>query len=582
MANDFVFTTLPEELWLNIFKFFHPIYDDIFTLSRVCKQWRNIIIKQPDPSLWEIIELANTRNCYLDSPFLNRFNFILKKFGRCIKVLKLRRCHGYFSDVLKTYSKLLCSLQVLEITGMAWSKGILQELPCFKALRYIKVESSNDDQAEGFNEEDLVNLVENFTNLDGICLQYSVVNSNLLSQIQDIVASQYNWRITELQIERAKLEALELADIVQNLSELRHFSYGNDQTYGLPSIQELHLMSKSMKELDLFQIGDFSEFCLNLPHLQRLSISYATSLKKLSVYAPSLRALKLNHCPELRKISKISSNSLNDLTVRKCIQLNWSDLIRFFVRNSDIKMLKMEVNVVNLRLDQNTNPSLERLDVLDSGNSLTYLDIRCPKLKVLTFKKSLMQSSMLKMVSIRADEMDDVVIKDVPHFRKAILNIKTIKYLEFDFDRRFHQVKPLHFTTINFQQGSCIQKLVLKKFNLRSMTTSYCNVAEVVLDSCNLDTNLNTVLEQFCDVEALTLQNSYGPCQIMVQNDTLRKLRVWSCSSVLMDHIDILCPYLERLDIHGSLILPSKKELAIIANELKRVCPQLVDVNFSH
>lgn len=582
MAINCSFSSLPDELWLNIFKFFHPIYDDLFTLSRVCKQWRHIIIYQPDPSLWEIVEVTNTRHCYLDSPFLSRFSYILKNFDRFVKILRLRRSNVYFSDVLRRNAKLLCSLQVLEITGMNWNKKILQDLPCYKSLRSIKFEAANEGQNRSFEEQDLVTLVENFPRLEDISLQYSVVNGHLLNQIQDIAASHYSARITGLHLERAKIESLELADIVQNLPGLKRFSYGNDQIHGLPSIQQLQLTSKSIKELELFQIGDFAEFCFNLPHLKKLCISFATSMKKLSVYAPSLRVLNLNHCSELRKISKVTSTSLKELTVRKCTELNWSDLIRFLVRNPDIKTLKLEVNVINLRLDQNSSPSLETLQVLDSGTNLTCLDIRCPKLKVLTFKKSLMHCSMLKIVSLRSHKLDEVSIKDVPHIRKVILNVKCIKYLELDFDRRFHQVKPRHFTSINFQPNAVIQKLVIKKFNLQSITTSLCSVKEVVLDSCNLDAPLSQVLQQFCGIESLMLQNSYGTCQIMIQNETLRELRVTSCSSVMMDHINVLCPALERFHIHGSTILPSKKELEITANELKKICPHLLAVNFSH
>lgn len=582
MANEESINDLPDELWLNVFKCFHPVYDDIFTLSLVCKQWREMIISHPDPSLWEVIEISNTRHCYLDSPYIARFTYILKNYARFVKVIKLRRSNGYFSDVLSRYTKRLWSLQVLEISGMNWDKKILHQLPCCKTLRSIKIEAACEGQGSSFDKRDLAILIDNFPGLENVSLLYSIVNEPSLNKIQDITASCCGQRITELHLERAKVESFELSEIIQNLPGLQRLSFGNDQIHGLPSIQELQLMSKSIRELRLFQIGDYAEFSFNLPTLHKLCISFASSLKKLTVYAPSLRILNLNHCSELRKVSKVTCHSLDELTVRKCSSLNWPDLIRFLVRNPDIKSLKLEVSVVNLRLDQHCNPSLEKLQVLDSSTNLTCLDVRCPKLKVFKFKKSLMQPSMVKVIAIKSDELDEISIKDVPHLRKVILNVQQIKFLELDFDRRLHQVKPHHFSSIHFQPNSTVYKFVLKKLNLRSMTTNACEVTDVVVDACNLDIPLCEVLEQFHGLQYLTLQKSYGTCQIVVQNDTLRELRVNSCLSVMMDNIMVVCPALEKFHVHGSTILPTKKELEITAYELKRISPHLLAVNFSH
>jgi hypothetical protein len=383
-------------------------------------------------------------------------------------------------------------------------------------------------------------------------------------------------------MERAKIEPLELNEIVQNLHGLRSLTYGNDQIHGLPSIQCLALKSKSIKELSLFQIGDFAEFCFEFPHLQKLTINVSTSLKKLSVYAPSLRILHLMHCSELRKLSKISSTSLHELKIRRCSALSSSELIRFLVQNPDIKTLELEVRVVNLRLDQNSNPSLEKLCVFDSGAGLISLDVRCPKLRVLTFKKSLIHSSLLKVVAVKADEMDKVIIQDVPHIRKVLLNINEIKHLELDFDRRVRQIKPANFTTISFPSNINIGKLVFKKLNIQSIVINRCHIKQALLDSCNLDASLSELLCRFCDIQSLTLQNCYGPCQITIQNSSLKEIQVNSCASVLMDHIHVLCPLLERLCVHGSSFLPSKKEIESTGKALKKVCPQLLVVNFSH
>ncbi|XP_031571863.1 uncharacterized protein LOC116305983 [Actinia tenebrosa] len=575
-------SNLPDELWLKIFKNFHPIYDNIFHLALVCRQWRNIIIKAPDPCLWETIELANIRNCYLDSPFLSRFTFILTNFGKYVKVLRLRRCHSYFTDALKGHARRLCSLQFLEIKGTSWNKKILKELSCYKTLKNIEIEAADGDLDRTFREQDFCRLIENFPRLDQISLQYSTFKRETLSYIQDLVTCRYSSRITDLQIERAKIDPLDLNEVVQNLQGLKSFTYGNDQIHGLPSIQCLALESKSIKEMNLFQIGDFAEFRFDLPHLQKLTINLSTSLQTLTVYAPSLRVLDLVHCSELRKLSKVSSTSLHEVKIRRCSALSSSELIRFLVQNPDIKKLDLEVCFANLRLDQNSNPSLEMLSVFDSGCGLISLDIRCPKLRVLTFMKSLIHSSLLKVVAIRSEEMDSIVIRNVPHLRKLILNASKVKHLELDFDRRVRQIKPASFTTIHFQSNLSIGMLVLKKLNIRSIVINKCYVKQAVMDLCNLDASLTDMLDHFYEIESLALQNCHGPCQITVQNDSLKELQVSSCTSVLMDHINVLCPLLERLCVHGTSILPSKKEVESTAKALKKVCPQLLDVNFSH
>lgn len=582
MENKNDSSSLPDELWLKIFKNFHPIYDNVFNLALVCQQWRNIIIKAPDPCLWETVGVANVRNCYLDSPLLSRFTFILKNFGKYVKVLRLRRCHSYFTDALRSHARRLCSLRVLEIKGMTWNKKILKELSCYKTLKSLEIEAVGGDFDRTFREQDLCRLIENFPRLEQINLQYSTFKRETLGDIQDLVACRYSSRITDLQIERAKIEPLDLKEVVQNLQGLRSFTYGNDQIHGLPSIQCLALESKSIKEMNLFQIGDFAEFNFDLPNLQKLTINLSTSLQKLAVYASSLRILELVHCSELRKLSKVSSTSLHEVKIRRCSALSSSELIRFLVQNPDIKMLDLEVCFANLRLDQNSNPSLEKLSVFDSGCGLISLDIRCPKLRVLTFKKSLIHSSLLKVVAIKSDEMDKIVLKDVPHLRKAILNVGKIKHLELDFDRRVRQVKPASFTAINFQSNLTIGMLVFKKLNIRSIVVNKCYVKQAVMDLCNLDASLSDMLDHFHEIESLMLQNCHGPCQITVQNDSLKELHVSSCTSVLMDHINVLCPLLEQLCIHGTSILPSKKEIESTAKALKKVCPQLLDVKFSH
>ena len=164
--------TLPSELWLAIFKKFHPIYDDLFALSLVCKNWRSLIFTNPDPTLWENVTLRNARNCSYESSVLIRFKTIIKRFGHFVKVIRLQKCHELFSEILLLYASSLSVLNTLEIAGMSWSKRLLRELRCQKSLRNVFLEASLIPDGL-FNEADLKYVVESFPQMKNLSLQYS-------------------------------------------------------------------------------------------------------------------------------------------------------------------------------------------------------------------------------------------------------------------------------------------------------------------------------------------------------------------------------------------------------------------------
>ena len=99
---EFAFS-LPSELWLAIFKKFHPVYDDLFLLSVVCKSWHSLIITKPDPSLWKNIAVRNVRNCCLKNILLLRFKAILKRFGGHVKLISAYLQFSELSFLVKSY-----------------------------------------------------------------------------------------------------------------------------------------------------------------------------------------------------------------------------------------------------------------------------------------------------------------------------------------------------------------------------------------------------------------------------------------------------------------------------------------------
>ena len=576
--------TLPSELWLAIFKKFHPIYDDLFALSLVCKNWRSLIFANPDPTLWENVTLRNARNCSYESSVLIRFKTIIKRFGHFVKVIRLQKCHELFSEILLLYASSLSFLNTLEITGMSWSKRLLRELRCQKSLRNVCLEASLIPDGI-FNEDDLKYVVESFPQMKNLSLQYSVIKSDSANAIKEVVSSKYSSHITSLLLERARLEAIDLKDTVKKLQGLKKFSYGNDQIHGLPSIQQLQLTSKSLSEMDLFQIGDFAEFHFAFPHLKKLILNGCTSVCELDIDASSLRTLHLLLCVEVRNLNRISANSLHELKLRRCNALIPAELISLLVRNPDIKSLELEVYWASLRLDQHSAPSLENITIFDNGERLTLLEIRCPKLQHLLIRKSMTRSTILKAVSISSHDVNKVVLNDVPYLRKVTVDANTVKYLEVNFERRLDHVKPAEFTKLNFKNRSCpvkISHLVLKRCNLKALVFSQCNVWHISLEYCNLDCPVSDLIQQCGVVESLTLRNCYGPCQLNLSSDHLREVHVVSCTSLLMDHINLACPSLEVLNVSGLSFLPSQEEVDNIASNVRELSPFLGTVKFSH
>lgn len=576
--------SLPSELWLAIFKKFHPIYDDLFTLSLVCKSWRSLIFTNPDPSLWENVTIRNVRNCSYENSILIRFQIIVKRFGRHVKLIRLQKCHDLFSEVLLAYASSLSVLNTLEIAGMTWSRRLLRELRCQKSLRSIFLEGSFIPDGI-FNEDDLKYIAENFPQTKSLSLQYSVIKADSVTAIKEVVSSKYSNHITCLLLERARMESSDLEDTMKRLQELEKFGYGNDQIHGLPSIQQLYLTSKSLLEMELFQVGDFAEFHFTLPHLKKLALNGCTSVCELNIEASALRTLHLLLCVEVRSLKGISANSLHELKLRRCNALKAAELISLLVRNPDIKSLELEVYWTSLRIDQHSAPSVENISIFDNGERLKTVDIRCPKLQHLLIKKSMTRSTILKGVSISSFNVKKVVLNDVPYLRKLTIDVNTVKYLELNFERRLDHVKPAEFTKLNFRNRSSsvkIVNLVLKQCNLKALVLSNCNVQHISLEYCNLDCPVSDIIQQCGEVKSLTLKNCYGPCQLNLSSEHLREVHVVSCTSLLMDHINLACPSLEVLNVSGLSFLPSQEEAVFIASNVRELSPFLGTVNFSH
>lgn len=575
---------LPSELWSAIFKKFHPVHDDLFTLSLVCKKWRNLIFTNPDPTLWENITLTNVRNCTYENTSLARFKNILKIFCRHVKLIRLQKCHELFTEILLVYASSLTVLNTLEITGMPWSKRLLRMLRCPKSLKSVFLEASLISEGI-FNQDDLQYVVESFPQVKSFGLQYSVIKPDSVTAVKDVVSSKYSHHITCLLLERVRPESSDLKDAVKKLKGLRKFGYGNDQIHGLPSIQLLTLNSKSLQEVELFQVGDFAEFHFTFPRLKKLTMNGCTAVSELSIEASALRTLHLSLCVEVRNFQRISASSLRELKVRRCNALIPAELISLLVRNPDIKLLELEVYWSSLRLDQHSTPSLENITIFDNGERLTAVDIRCPKLQRLLIKKSMTRSTILKVVSILSHDVKKIVLNDVPYLRKVSIDADTVKYLEVNFERRLDHVKPAEFTKLNFRNRSCpvkIGHLVLKRCNLNALAFTRCNIQHISLEYCNLDCPIGDIIQQCGLVESLTLRNCYGPCQLNLSSAHLREVHIVSCTSLLMDHINLACPSLEVLHVSGLSFLPSQEEVDFIASNVRELSPFLGSVKFSH
>lgn len=575
---------LPSELWSAIFKKFHPVHDDLFTLSLVCKKWRNLIFTNPDPTLWENITLTNVRNCTYENTSLARFKNILKIFCRHVKLIRLQKCHELFTEILLVYASSLTVLNTLEITGMPWSKRLLRMLRCPKSLKSVFLEGSLISEGI-FNQDDLKYVVESFPQVKSFGLQYSVIKPDSVTAVKDVVSSKYSHHITCLLLERVRPESSDLKDAVKKLKGLRKFGYGNDQIHGLPSIQLLTLNSKSLQEVELFQVGDFAEFHFTFPRLKKLTMNGCTAVSELSIEASALRSLHLSLCVEVRNFQRISASSLRELKVRRCNALIPAELISLLVRNPDIKLLELEVYWSSLRLDQHSTPSLENITIFDNGERLTAVDIRCPKLQRLLIKKSMTRSTILKVVSILSHDVKKIVLNDVPYLRKVSVDADKVKYLEVNFERRLDHVKPAEFTKLNFRNRSCpvkIGHLVLKRCNLNALAFTRCNIQHISLEYCNLDCPIGDIIQQCGLVESLTLRNCYGPCQLNLSSAHLREVHIVSCTSLLMDHINLACPSLEVLHVSGLSFLPSQEEVDFIASNVRELSPFLGSVKFSH
>ena len=564
-----------------MFRNFHPIYEDLLILTHVCKQWRRLISLNPDPSLWQRLDIANIRNCQPSSVFLLRFHAVLTRFGRFVKFFRVRKCNDLFTDALLQHIGGLSSLQYFELSDVAWSRRLLRYFTCFKSLTTIILEASGLVDDERLTEEDLDFLADKFPHLTTLGLCYSTVKADTLRAVKDLVSSRCGKDITQLRLERSRMDSSDINDVIKELPSLRKMSYGNDQIYGLPSFQDLVLHSKSLEEMELYQIGDFAEFHFSLPGVRKLSMNSCTSLSKVAVWVPSLRVLDLSQCSELRSLKKISAGSLRKFKIRKCNLLSLAELLSFLVRNPDVKSLELEVPWVSLRLDQHSSPSLEALSVYGNRDFLTAINVRCPKLQSLQFQRAAFRPTALKSLAVLADALKDLSLLNVPHLRQVNLDVEQVCHLKIDFDRRGSQIKPGEFTKLKFRtSGTKIDELVLQNFNLESLVISNCTVQCLTLENCNLDHLLNKLLSRCGQVQVLTLRRCYGPCQLAICSKYLKEVHIDCCSPLLMEHINLCCPSVELLNVTGCPFLPNSNELSIFAHKVQKLCPLLQNVNF--
>ncbi|XP_022803994.1 uncharacterized protein LOC111341296 isoform X3 [Stylophora pistillata] len=582
--SDAFHSSLPSELWLAILKNLNPVCDDLLSLSLVCKKWREIIFANPDPALWQNITLVNFRNCSHENITLVRFRNVLKRFGHLLKVIRLQKCHELFSEMLLAHVSYLKALTSLEISGMIWSKKLLRMLRCSKSLKNLFLEASLTSEGL-FNQDDLQYTVEDFPQVKTFGLQFSVIKGDSVATVKGIMSSKYSHHITCLLLERVKMESADLHDVVKKLKGLRKFGYGNDQIYGLPSRHLLQLNSKSLLEVELFQVGDFAKFHLVFPCLKKLTMNACTSVSELNIEAPALRTLHFSLCVEVHNFRGISASFLHEMKVRRCHALTQAELIGLLIRNPDVKVLELEVSWPTLRLDHISTPSLENITIYDNGERLTSVDVRCPKLQQFIIKKSMTRSTILIAVSILSNSVKKVVLNDVPYLRKVSIDADTVKYLEVNFERRLDHVKPAEFTRLYFKNKSHpvkIDHLILKQCNLNAILFTSGNAHHISLEYCNLDCPIGEMIQQCGLVESLTLKNCYGPCQLNLSGAHLREVHVVSCTSLLMDHINLSCPSLVALNVSGLSFLPSQEEVDLITGNFREISPFLGSVKFSH
>ena len=578
-SNICYVNVIPDELWLKIFKFIHPVYYDLFHLSFVCKKWYNLV--HSDPYLWEQIPLSNLRRCSSESPLLKRFRKILIKYGKFIKTLAIHRCHQSYLNCLLQFIHGLVSLQTLELTGTKYNKELLRNLLCYKSLRNIVVEASDSESGDCFTVEDVHFLSDNFPSLNNIGLHFSSLKSQELANLMSLSSSKGRDKVTYLVLERGRLEERVLNDVFRGFQQLKNFCFSNDHNFSWPSANSHKLKSQSITSFSIFSIGDVAELILHFPSLRKLQLANSTSMQNLEVHSSSLRSLVLTNCAELRKLRKVHAFSLQELQIKGCPALCQAELLYFFAKNPDIKTMVLGVYWSHLRLDQHSNPSLESLFISDNGEFLSTLDLRCSKLKRLCFKKAFLRPAKLKAVRILGDEYVLISFSDVPYLQKISADTRKIDTFEVDFDRSTNQIIPAAFTKIKFVSDKTqIRCLVLRRCNISSVTLTSCNVKHITFDSCNLDCMLSDILDKCGTVESITFNKCYGPCQLLLKNPFIRMVSVSNCSILMMERITLVCSSLEQLDMNHFTFLLTACEVEHIGNSLKEYCPKLKSLNF--
>ncbi len=253
---------LPQELWVRIFRYLDPVYDQLPMLGMVCWLWR-LILRQ-SPILWKHIHINPSYYTYTHFSLLMT---ILRQYGHHIQIITWKDNATVYEPIFD----LICRLDDLRSLKLPilWNRAIVESLSGLSHLESIDIHGRY-----ALNDEDLLEIAVNFPCLKIVSLHACwgltanavsqfiqllpclhtlklKVNSNLvlndmrselsmregLHTVREISASPWAHTVTLLCLHFVPIETSELTLIIRRLTSLRKLSISNCEVRWLSLVQ---------------------------------------------------------------------------------------------------------------------------------------------------------------------------------------------------------------------------------------------------------------------------------------------------------------------------------------------------------
>ncbi|XP_076096553.1 uncharacterized protein LOC143067300 [Mytilus galloprovincialis] len=540
---------LPDELLARIFRYLHPIKDELPLLAFVCSKWRDVL--QTHGILW--------RQIHVDPNYFAMYHFSLlcsmfRNYGYHIQRLSWRESSPVFRSVFSLIPT-LSNLRSLRLP-ILWTPEVLHKLSTLSNLEQVQINGGYE-----LTDDELEQIMVYFPNLREISLNAcwritSIGVKRLLSKLpfletvklklnsgldindrrsddaiargfgiaRNIVDNSTVHLVKVLCIHFLPIEVDELWEIVNKLPCLKKLSISNCEY-----IHGVRLLSDSLVKVCLHNLWNVLFVSLDISSLRFLTVDVGlASIEHLEVTSDNLRKVTVNGSNVLRTM-KIKSQKLTFLELKQCEEIEMRSF-KETLRNND-KLVCLRLGCIShdsLTLDEYTVPNLQELCLLGDFACET-LHIRSPTLRFIHVEAE-MDIVTLNHMYITANHLCRVALVGMPALKTLTIQCVSVDSIEMNLCSD----DQLNLESCVIHAMNAIGFLRFFDCNVNLLCISTPLVKTVVLYRCQMtDYTLQMVLAGCTKIAHLNLEKCRRVTNVAIASPPLKFLNMYGCNDLL-------------------------------------------------